>query len=93
VAGVGGLRARVQAFVDQWDAAHADWCCTRGCPLPGGRHVTDASVTALLAGNLELLPQGQIPTEPCPGTCTCDVGMYVAPLREALAATEEDHRG
>lgn len=78
------LAERVLALVERWDANHADWCCKKGCTWPKGQHDDQEAILALIDGKVSALPGGTLPTHPCPGTCTCDVDNYVAPLRAAL---------
>jgi hypothetical protein len=55
---------------------HADWCCTKGCVQPDGTHQDvefDAGQPILSAAY------------PCPGDCTCEVGMIVPQVLAVLA--------
>jgi hypothetical protein len=59
---------------------HADWCCTKGCVHDGARHM-DVEVDGgqpILVGEF-----------PCPGDCTCEVGVIV---RQTLAVLAGDDR-
>jgi hypothetical protein len=78
---------RLEALIAEWDASHADWCCANGCAAPNGMHLPDDSVQKLLENNFQWTET--LPLTPCPGRCSCDVGLYVESLREILAEIVE----
>lgn len=78
------LRQRIEALIKQWDGSHADWCCTKGCAAVDGRHSSPDDVHAWLAALGRGEDPGELPTQPCPGECTCDVGLYLPALRAVL---------
>jgi hypothetical protein len=76
------LAGRVAELADTWDTDHADWCCTKGCANPTGRHERVRFVPVDPAPASRVILDG---SDPCPGSCTCDTGPRVAGLRELLA--------
>lgn len=77
---------RLQAIIDAWEASHCEWCCTNGCAHPGGRHVATDVIHKWIATLDRTDPEAyqELPTTPCPGTCSCEVGLYVTALRAAM---------
>jgi hypothetical protein len=85
------LRRRLRALIERWDAHHADWCCTKGCVYPEGRHMSGRFVKAVLdaldddARRMALkLATAEEALVPCRGDCTCDVGPYIEQLQEVM---------
>jgi hypothetical protein len=74
-------------LIEVWQANHADWCCTKGCAAPDGQHFVPDGIHDFL----DTVGRGEIPepvpTRPCTGECSCDVGMYVDSLRAAMEAS------
>ena len=66
---------------------HADWCCTKGCVQPNGAHyIGDPNAVPMP----DTPPLDRLPSwEPCPGDCTCEVGMIVPQALAALAGDDQ----
>ena len=66
---------------------HADWCCTNGCVQPNVVHyVGDPNAVPMP----DTPPLDRLPSwEPCPGDCTCEVGMIVPQALAALAGDDQ----
>lgn len=62
--------------------SHADWCCMKGCVQPDGQHIKPGALDNLAFGVIPI----PLPQVACPGTCTCEVELFAAPLRTALAS-------
>jgi hypothetical protein len=80
------LRIRIEKLIAQWENSHADRCCTRGCMWTDGRHSTPSEVRDWLNRLDEPGGLGKLPSHPCTGECSCDVGLYLPALREALGS-------
>lgn len=86
---IDGLRQ----LIAEWEASHADWCCTRGCSQPEGRHIDAGALQQWIADigtqpddGPTCTPISALPHYDCPSTCTCEVGLY---LRGLCALLEE----